>query len=145
MANNLDQYKCPKCGKQMAHEVRKDRLTYRRRSAEHDQPGWWCPDGHDAVFSDAEAQIWDVANKALRSRVDGELGSTAMTPPEVARIRQKLGLSQRAAGEVLGGGQRAFTKYENGSVAVSEPMANLLRLLDRDPRRLGELRGDRAA
>jgi HTH-type transcriptional regulator/antitoxin MqsA len=53
--------------------------------------------------------------------------------------REKLRLSQRRAGEVLGGGPRAFQKYESGKQAVSVPMSNLLRLLARDPSRLREI------
>jgi HTH-type transcriptional regulator/antitoxin MqsA len=48
-------------------------------------------------------------------------------------------LSQRRAGEILGGGPRVFQKYESGEQQVSAPMANLLRLLARDPHRLDEL------
>jgi HTH-type transcriptional regulator/antitoxin MqsA len=33
----------------------------------------------------------------------------------------------------LGGGPRAFQKYESGADWVTKAMANLLRLLDRDP------------
>ena len=65
-------------------------------------------------------------------------------PREVAHIRSKLKLSQRRAGELLGGGPRAFQKYESGEQQVSVPMANLLRLLDKDPRRLTELAKSRS-
>ena len=34
-----------------------------------------------------------------------------ITPEETRRIRKKLGVTQVEAGEVLGGGPRAFTKY----------------------------------
>jgi HTH-type transcriptional regulator/antitoxin MqsA len=43
------------------------------------------------------------------------------------------------AGEIPGGGPRAFQKYESGEILVNKPMAQLLRLLDRDSRRLKEL------
>ncbi len=76
----------------------------------------------------------------LRARVEGVL-----SPREVASIRERLKLSQRRAGDLLGGGPRAFQKYESGEQQVSVPMANLLRLLAKDPRRLAELeeRGSR--
>jgi len=61
-----------------------------------------------------------------------------------AHIRERLKLSQRRAGELLGGGTRAFQKYESGGQQVSVPMANLLRLLDRDPRRLAEITGSKS-
>jgi HTH-type transcriptional regulator/antitoxin MqsA len=52
-----------------------------------------------------------------------------MSPSEVALVRERLGLSQRKAGELLGGGPRAFQKYEAGTQAVSAPMSNLLRVV----------------
>jgi len=58
---------------------------------------------------------------------------------EVARIRGKLGLSQRRASLLLGGGYRSFQKYEAGTQVVSVPMSHLLRLLDNYPSRLAEL------
>jgi HTH-type transcriptional regulator/antitoxin MqsA len=45
---------------------------------------------------------------------------------------------------LLGGGPRAFQKYEAGTQAVSSPMSHLLTLLANDPKRLDELRGLRS-
>ena len=58
----------------------------------------------------------------------------------VAEIRKGLGLSQRVASQLLGGGIRAFQRYESGAVTVSGAMSNLLMLLESDPSRLDELR-----
>ena len=56
-----------------------------------------------------------------------------ITPSEIRAIRQGLGLTQVEAGELLGGGSRAFTKYEAGTVKPAASVVNLLRLLDVDP------------
>lgn len=88
----------------------------------------------EAVFEVDALERRERAFLELRAKVEGVLG-----PDRVATIRERLGLSQRRAGELLGGGPRAFQKYESGSQQVSVPMTNLLRLLDKDPRRLGEL------
>ena len=53
-----------------------------------------------------------------------------LTPEEIRAIRERLGLSQVDAGELLGGGPRAFTKYEAGTIKPSASICNLLRLLD---------------
>jgi DNA-binding transcriptional regulator YiaG len=37
-----------------------------------------------------------------------------LTRDDIRRIRERLGLTQVEAGEVLGGGPRAFQKYESG-------------------------------
>ncbi len=53
----------------------------------------------------------------------------------------KLGLSQVDAGELLGGGPRAFTKYEAGTIKPAASTANMLRLLDANPSAILTLSG----
>ena len=62
-------------------------------------------------------------------------------PEEIRRIRQGLGLSQVEAGKILGGGSRAFTKYENGKVKPAASVVNLLRILETQPNLLTTLTG----
>ena len=64
-----------------------------------------------------------------------------ITPDEIRAIRQRLGLSQAEAGELIGGGPRAFTKYEAGTVSPTTSAANLLRLLDANPAAIVTLQG----
>ena len=40
--------------------------------------------------------------------------SPAIAPDEIRNIRERLGLTQVEAGELIGGGPRAFTKYRVG-------------------------------
>jgi putative zinc finger/helix-turn-helix YgiT family protein len=47
-------------------------------------------------------------------------------PEEIRRIREKIGLSQVEAGELLGGGPRAFTKYESGTIKPTTAIVNIL-------------------
>ena len=67
--------------------------------------------------------------------------SGKLTPQEIRAIRQRLGLSQVEAGELLGGGPRAFTKYEAGSIRPAAATTNMLRLLDANPSALMTLSG----
>lgn len=62
----------------------------------------------------------------------------------IKTIRQRLGLSQVQAGELLGGGPRAFSKYESGLISPSASIATLLRLLEAAPENLITLTGSRA-
>ena len=64
-----------------------------------------------------------------------------MTPDEIRSIREYLGLSQVEAGELIGGGLRAFTKYEAGAVKPSASVVNLLRLLEADPTLIATMQG----
>jgi transcriptional regulator with XRE-family HTH domain len=67
-----------------------------------------------------------------------------LTPQKIRRIREQLGLSQVEAGEFLGGGPRAFTKYEGGTTKPAAAVMNILRLLDSDPGALNTLTGRKA-
>ena len=65
-----------------------------------------------------------------------------ITPEGIKDIRVSLGLTQVEAGELLGGGPRAFTKYEAGTVKPSASTIRLLRLLEADPSMISVLGGD---
>lgn len=128
---------CPECGARATHATRTDTVEYKGEKASVRVPGYWCPNCGEAVLEGAALEKRERALLALRAKVEGVPG-----PEEVAAIRERLHLSQRKAGELLGGGPRAFQKYESGEQQVSVPMANLLRLLAKDPRRLRELTDD---
>ena len=131
---------CHACGSGMTRDVRPDTVTYKGQSTRIEQPGWYCRKCDEVVLDGPDSAVTERAFVHLKAEVDGIL-----TPQEVARIREKLGLSQRKAGALLGGGPRSFQKYESGTDWVTRSMANLLRLLDRDPSRLGELVAAREA
>lgn len=125
---------CPECGGTMRYERRDDVLIYKGQERTAQTLAWWCTRCGEAIFSGKALLARDRALQQLKADVDRVLG-----PDQVMRVREKLRLSQRRAGEVLGGGPRAFQKYESGKQAVSVPMSNLLRLLARDPLRLREI------
>ena len=72
----------------------------------------------------------------LKARIEGLL-----EPKEIRRIRQKLGLTQEQAGHLIGGGPRAFQKYEAGDLLPSRAVSSALILLDHDPDALAVLKG----
>lgn len=47
-------------------------------------------------------------------------------------IRRKLGLTQEAAGEIIGGGPRTFQKHGTGDLLTSRVISSALVLLDHD-------------
>ena len=65
----------------------------------------------------------------------------ALEPDEIRAIREGLGLSQVEAGELLGGGPRAFTKYEAGVIRPRASVVRLLRVLEANPDALPSLTG----
>lgn len=125
---------CPSCASGMTFEKREDVLRYGGKDKRIKVQGWWCTGCDEAVFESAALVARERAFLELKAEVDNVLG-----PAEVAKVREQLGLSQRRAGELLGGGPRAFQKYESGKQAVSVPMSHLLTLLMKDPKRLKEI------
>lgn len=125
----------PETGEKLRRGVRPFTVRYGGLARTVDLPGWY-PAGkkNDGVHIGDDMAAADRALAELKAEVHGLL-----MPEEVRAIRLRLKLSQRKAGEVLGGGPRAFQKYESGEVMVSKPMAQLLRLLAREPARLREL------
>ncbi len=126
---------CPACGASMRRETRTDSVEYKGHRKTFDATGWWCMSCDEAIFEGPELEVAERVFVELRAEVE-----SVLLPEEITAIRQRLNLSQREAGKILGGGTRAFQKYEAGSVPVSAPMNNLLLLLSVGPERLEELR-----
>lgn len=126
---------CPETGKPMVRDTRPLELSYKGQSATIDMPGWYCHESGESIHTAEDMKVSDAALKELRLEVENLL-----KPHEVKRIRTKIGLTQREAGTILGGGPNAFQKYEQDTVTVSKPMSNLLRVLERHPEEVEELK-----
>ena len=130
---------CPSCGGEMRFEKRTDTLVYKGHERKIKTQAWWCKSCDEAILAGEALRARELEFQKLKAEVD-----EVLAPADVAAVRARLGLSQRKAGELLGGGPRAFQKYEAGTQAVSSPMSHLLTLLANDPKRLDELRGLRS-
>lgn len=129
---------CPETGKTLVRDVRPVEFSYKGHVITLDQPGWFATDGgEESLHSGEDMLATQEAFDEFKAHVDGVL-----TGAEVKTIRGRLKLSQREAGVLLGGGPRSFQKYEAGETRPSVAMSNLLRLLDRDPSRVEELRSE---
>ena len=126
---------CPETGKPMVRDTRPMELSYKGQSTTIDMPGWYCHESGESIHTAEDMMVSDAALKELRLEVENLL-----KPQDVKRIRTKIGLTQREAGTILGGGPNAFQKYEQDTVTVSKPMSNLLRVLERHPEEVEELR-----
>jgi HTH-type transcriptional regulator/antitoxin MqsA len=120
----------------MVYETRPDTIEYGGEKRAFPMLAWWCTECGEAIFQGQPLVDREKAFLELKAEVD-----QVLSPSQVAAVRTKLGLSQRKAGELLGGGPRSFYKYESGKQAVSVPMSHLLTLLDHDVSRLQELTG----
>jgi len=122
---------CPETGAPMYRDVRSMTLTYKGESITFDMPGWYCASSEQSIHTGDDMKISDRILNRLKARHEGLPG-----PEEIRRIRRKLGLSQAAAGEMIGGGPRAFQKYEAGDLLPSRAISSALALLDNDPKAL---------
>ena len=125
----------PETGAPLHRDVRPLTLTYKGESITVDMPGWYGDQPHEGVHTGDDMKVSDRALNRLKARAEG-----LPEPEEIRRIRRKLGLTQTAAGELIGGGPRAFQKYEIGDLLPSRAISSALILLDRDPNGLAVLK-----
>lgn len=134
--------KCPLCGKgELIKETRDLTYEYRGRTTVFPQQGEFCANCGEAIFTADQGDQYLAKVNRFRNQVDTE----PLAPPEIRRIRRKLKLTQKEAGEVFGGGIRAFSQYERGETRPLKSTDTLLRLLDRHPELLAEVTGKKAA
>ena len=112
----------------MVRGVRPMTITYKGHSATIDMPGWYCEASGESIHTGEDMKVSDHELNRLKARVEGLL-----LPEDVRRIRKRLRLTQKVAGQLIGGGVNAFQKYESGEVLVSHAITSALVLLDHDP------------
>ena len=122
-------------GKVLYRDVRPQTVVVGSLSRTVDVPGWYPDDGSDAIHSGADLKASNEAFKALRDDYAAHVKS----------VRKKLGLTQEEAGVIIGGGKRAFQKYESGRTPPSDAAVGLIELLARHPEEVATLRAFRAA
>jgi len=69
-----------------------------------------------------------------------QVNAAIVDPAFIASVRKKLDLGQREAAEIFGGGINAFSRYENGKTKPLLALIKLLKVLDRHPDSLKEVR-----
>jgi HTH-type transcriptional regulator/antitoxin MqsA len=131
---------CPKTGAPMRRDTRPMTLTYKSASLTFDMPGWYCDASDESIHTGADMKVSDRMLNRLKARAEGLLA-----PEAIRHIRKKLGLTQEQAGELIGGGPRAFQKYETGDLLPSRAISSALVLLDHDPAALNVLQARRGS
>lgn len=125
----------PVTGKVLTRGVRPQVVTFGSLSRTIDVPGWYPDDEGDSVHSGVDLREKDEAFKELR----------AAYANRVRKVRKGLKLSQVEAGLLIGGGPRAFQKYEAGVMAPSDAAVGLLEILAVDPAKVEVLKSLRHA
>ncbi|MGB0513488.1 MAG: type II toxin-antitoxin system MqsA family antitoxin [Wenzhouxiangellaceae bacterium] len=130
---------CPDCGAgTLRLEEYSDQFEYQGRQLTVDGLQCLVCDHCDAeIIRPEQIRHGDRLYADARRRADGLL-----TGREIADLRKNLGLTQRQAAELFGGGPNAFSKYERGDINQSVAMDRLMRLVVRFPALMGSLAMD---
>lgn len=130
--------KCPACGAaKLVRDTRDLTHTYKGETTTiPDVTGQFCPACDEAVLDADESARVSAAMLDFNKQVN----ASTVNPAFIASVRKKLALDQREAAEIFGGGVNAFSRYENGKTKPPLALVKLLRVLDRHPELLNEVR-----
>jgi HTH-type transcriptional regulator / antitoxin MqsA len=130
--------KCVACGKGTLETGMRDiDYTYKGETTViQNVRGEFCAACSEAVLDKDEA----ARVSALMLEFNKSVNASLVDPIFVSRIRKKLALDQREAGEIFGGGPNAFSRYENGKTKPPLALVKLLKVLERHPDLLAEIR-----
>jgi len=130
--------KCPSCAAgELVHDTRDVPYTYKGETTVIPAvTGDFCP-ACDEVITDAEES---KRTMALMLEFNKQVNASIVDPGFIASVRKKLALDQREASEIFGGGINAFSRYENGKTKPPLALVKLLKVLDRHPELLDEIR-----
>jgi HTH-type transcriptional regulator/antitoxin MqsA len=130
--------KCPACGAaELVHDTREVPYTYKSETtAIPDVVADYCAACGESVLEAAESARVSAAMLAFNRQVNANI----VDPNFIANVRKKLALDQRTAAEIFGGGVNAFSRYENGKTKPPLSLVKLLKVLDRHPELLDEVR-----
>ncbi len=98
--------------------------------------GDYCPACAEVILDAEEAERYGQAVNAFPQQVN----AASVDPAYIAAVRKKLALDQREAAAIFGGGDNAFSRYENGKTRPPLALVKLLKVLDRHPELLNEVR-----
>jgi HTH-type transcriptional regulator/antitoxin MqsA len=130
--------KCPSCGAADLVNGTRD-VRYACKGESTTLPGVtgeFCPACGESVLSATESRRVMALMLAFRRQVN----ASWVDPSFIARVRKKLSLDQREAGEIFGGGVNAFSRYETGKTRPPVSLVKLLKVLDSHPELLEEVK-----
>ncbi|MDO8207511.1 MAG: type II toxin-antitoxin system MqsA family antitoxin [Gallionella sp.] len=130
--------KCPTCGAaNLVHDTRDVPYTYKGESTVLTAvTGEYCPACDESILDATESR----RTMDLMLAFNKQINAAIVDPAFIANVRKKLALDQREAAEIFGGGANAFSRYENGKTKPSLALVKLLKVLDRHPDLLNEVR-----
>lgn len=130
--------KCPICGAaELIHDTRDIPYTYKGESTVISSvTGDFCPACAESILNTSES---DRVMREMRV-FSKQVNAAYVDPSFITNMRKKLALDQREAAEIFGGGINAFSRYENGKTKPPLALVKLLKVLERHPELLSEVR-----
>lgn len=130
--------KCPICAKaDLVHDTRDIPYTYKGETTSiPGVTGDFCSACGEAILNAAES----ARTSASMLEFNKQVNASTVDPEFIANVRKKLALDQREAAEIFGGGVNAFSRYENGKTKPPLALVKLLKVLERHPDLLAEIR-----
>ena len=130
--------KCPCCGAaELIHDTRDQPYTYKGETTTIPSvTGDFCPACGEVVLNREDGDRYS----GLIGLFQRQVNAAYVDPDYIAKVRKKLALDQREAAEIFGGGVNAFSRYENGKTKPPLALVKLLKVLDRHPDLLDEIR-----
>jgi HTH-type transcriptional regulator / antitoxin MqsA len=126
---------CPACTRGQLHKTEyQKQVEYRSRKREIPQIMLQCDHCKAALFDEECGRFNRRAYIRFQKEVDG-----VPTGPQIRDLRIKLNLTSEKAGVLLGGGPKAFSKYENEEIVPRGAMRTLLNYLIAHPERIDEV------
>src|SRR5690242_4861555 len=129
---------CPICGEaELVHDTRDIPYIYKGESTVIPSvTGDFCPACGESVLALDEARRLSSFMLDFNRQVD----ASYVEPEFVTSVRQKLDLDEHEANAILGGGVNGFAKFEKGKARPPLALVKLLKVLDRHPELLSEVR-----
>jgi HTH-type transcriptional regulator/antitoxin MqsA len=130
--------KCPVCGAaELIRDTRDLPYTYKGETTTISAvTADFCPACDESITDLAETGRVMGEMQAFNKQVNAAI----VDPAFIVTVRKKLDIGQREAAELFGGGINAFSRYENGRTKPPLSLVKLLKLLDRHPDLLNEIR-----
>jgi HTH-type transcriptional regulator/antitoxin MqsA len=130
--------KCPVCGAaELIHDTRELPYTYKGETVTISAvTGDYCPSCGETILDLGES----TRTSELMLQFNKQVNAAYIDPGYIASVRKKLSLDQREASEIFGGGINAFSRYENGKTKPPLALVKLLKVLDRHPDLLNEVK-----
>ena len=128
---------CPTCGGATLVQETRD-VPYAYKGDTRMIPGVTGEYCHACGESILDAAETDRVMQAMQAHVRA-VNEALVSPGFILGVRQKLGLDQREAAQLFGGGVNAFSRYETGKTQPPLALVQLFRLLDRHPELMAEM------